>query len=205
MFVDNYTFVEYFEERVCMAEVTYEKVLEMFKENAQQMKENDRKAKEDMEQLRKQMKETDRIIGELGNRFGELAEHLVRPGIVEKFNNLGFNFDKDAENIRIKDPKTRKTLAEIDIFLENGEIVIAVEVKAKLSEQHVKDHIARMDFLRRYADSKGDKRKYRGAIASAITNEEPRNYALKAGFYVLEQSGDTIKLDIPEGFEPREW
>ena len=29
------------------------------------------------------MEETDRKIGELGNRFGELAEHLVAPGIAE--------------------------------------------------------------------------------------------------------------------------
>ena len=199
-----------------MAKLTYEKVMEMFKETDRkfqedreqmkaQMQVTDRKFKEDREQINAQMKETDRKIGELGNRFGELAEHLVRPGIVEKFNNIGFDFDRDAENFRIKDPKTHKTLVEVDIILENGDVLIAVEVKAKLTEEHVIDHIARMDFLRRYADSKGDKRKYCGAIASAITNDGPRNYALKAGFYVLEQSGDTIKMDIPEGFVPREW
>jgi hypothetical protein len=32
-----------------------------------------------------------------------------------------------------------------------------------------------------------------------------KRYALKSGFYVIEQSGDTVKIDIPEGFKPREW
>ena len=61
------------------------------------------------------------------------------------------------------------------------------------------------EILRRIADSKRDSRKYRGAIAGAIVKDEAREYALKAGLYVLEQSGDTMKLDIPEGFVPREW
>jgi hypothetical protein len=29
--------------------------------------------------------------------------------------------------------------------------------------------------------------------------------ALEAGLYVIVQSGDTMKLKIPEGFQPREW
>ena len=28
---------------------------------------------------------------------------------------------------------------------------------------------------------------------------------LEAGFYVIEQSGDTMRIDIPEGFVPKEW
>jgi len=28
---------------------------------------------------------------------------------------------------------------------------------------------------------------------------------LEAGFYPLEQSGDTMKIDLPQGFVPREW
>jgi hypothetical protein len=32
-----------------------------------------------------------------------------------------------------------------------------------------------------------------------------RNYVLKKGFYAIEQSGDTVLINIPEGFKPREW
>jgi len=178
------------------------------KETARLMRETDQQIKETREQMKetdRRMKETDKKIGEMSNRFGELAEHLVLPGIMEKFNKIGFEFTRDSQNAKFRDPETRRIMAEIDILLENGEIVIAVEVKSKLQEKDVTKHIARMDFLRQYADAKGDKRKYQGAIAAAITTDKERNYALDAGFYVLEQSGDTIKLDLPEGFVPREW
>jgi len=181
--------------------LTFDKVWAALMENREQMKETDRRMKE----TDRQMKETDKKIGDLSNRFGELAEHLVLPGIMEKFNKIGFKFTRYSGNTKFIDHETRKVMAEIDILLENGEIVIAVEVKSKLQEKDVIKHIARMDFLRKYADARGDKRKYQGAIASAITTKEARNYALDAGFYVLEQSGDTIKLDLPEGFVPRTW
>ena len=203
--------------------LTFEKVWAALMENREQMKESDRKfqamsqetdrkfqamsleAREQMKETREQMKETDRRIGELGNRFGDLAEHLVLPGIMDKFNALGFQFTRDAQNAKFRDPTTRRILAEIDILLENGDIVIAVEVKSTLRDKDVDKHLERMEFLRSYADSKNDKRKYRGAIAAAIVAGDARSYALESGFYVIEQSGDTMKLDLPEGFIPREW
>ena len=88
---------------------------------------------------------------------------------------------------------------------ENGDTVIAVEVKAKPLVMDVDDHINRMEILRRRADARNDTRKFRGAIAGAIMDASVRNYAHKAGFYVIEQTGDTVKINIPEGFTPREW
>jgi hypothetical protein len=35
--------------------------------------------------------------------------------------------------------------------------------------------------------------------------KEVKQAALEAGLYVLEQSGDTMKMDIPGGFIPKEW
>jgi hypothetical protein len=188
---------------------------EQMKETERQMKETDRQMQETDRQMQetdrrmketdRRMKETDRKIGDLSNRFGEIAEHMVLPGIVEKFNNLGFHFSDASQPHKFFDSKTGRTLAEVDILLENGDIVIAVEVKAKLSRQDVDDHLARMEFLRRRADSRGDSRKYRGAVAGAIVADDARQYARKAGLYVIEQSGDTMKLEIPKGFVPRDW
>jgi len=182
--------------------LTFEKVMAMFKETDKKFIETDKKFKE----TREQMKETDRRIGELSNRFGELAEHLVAPGIVDKFNAIGFDFDTITPSGReYKDIKTRQHLAEVDIVLENNDILIAIEVKSKPNNRDVEKHIERMNILRRIADSKNDHRKYLGAIAAAIATTEMRNYAHESGFYVIEQSGDTMKLDIPEGFVPKEW
>jgi hypothetical protein len=62
-----------------------------------------------------------------------------------------------------------------------------------------------MEVLRRWADRHNDKRKFLGAIAGAILPKEVCNYTLKKGFYVIEQTGDTVKIDVPDGFKPREW
>ena len=180
--------------------LTFEKVWAMFQETDRRFQETDRQFKE----TREQMKETDRRIGELGNRFGELAEHLVAPSINEKFNELNFTFDTVSQNIRIAD-SSKHSIAEVDILLENGDIVIAVEVKAKPLPKDVDEHIGRIEILRRRADKHNDTRKFRGAIAGAIMSDAVRNYSHKEGFYVIEQAGDTVKINIPEGFTPREW
>ena len=154
--------------------------------------------------IAKRQKKTDRMIGELGNRFGELAEHLVSPNIKEKFNELDFVFEQVSHNIRIAD-SSGIFLAEIDILLENGDTVIAVEVKARALQKDVDEHINRMEVLRRRADTRNDKRKFQGAIATAIISDEVRNYILKNGFYVIEQTGDTVKINIPGDFKHRDW
>jgi hypothetical protein len=173
--------------------LTFEKVWAMFQETDRRMKETDRR-----------MKETDRKIGELSNRFGELAEHLVAPSIKDKFNELRFTFEQMYQSLVISDSQGR-FLAEIDIMLENGDTVIAVEVKSKPLQKDIDDHIKRMEILRHRADARHDTRKFQGAIAGAIMKNEVRDYAHNAGFYVIEQTGDTVKINIPECFIPREW
>ncbi|MDR1352294.1 MAG: hypothetical protein LBK05_03335, partial [Treponema sp.] len=81
----------------------------------------------------------------------------------------------------------------------------AVEVKTKPTVEDVKDHIGRMEKLRRYADGHGDSRRLMGAVAGAIFPDGVKSFALKSGFYVIEQAGDTAKIDVPDGFIPREW
>ena len=174
--------------------LNFDKVWAMFQETDKKFQETDRK-----------IQETNQQLGSIGIHLGEFTESMVRPGVVNKFNSLGFNFDDMYQNRKIRDPKTGRYLAEVDIALENHDFVIVIEVKFKLRNKDIDEHIERMEVLRSIADSKNDNRKYLGAIAGSIVTDETRNYALKAGFYVLEQSDDIMKLDIPEGFLPREW
>jgi len=206
--------------RAILQEVA-ERQTEMQKEAEQRQKEAEQRRKEaeqrrkeaeqQMQELRLQMQETarqmkitDRKFGELSNRFGELAEHLVVPNIKEKFNALGFTFVQASENIRITDMEDN-CLAEIDILLENGSIVMVLEVKSKPAYKDVDEHIKRMEIIRRAADKRNDKRVFQGAIAGAIMSKELRNHIIKNGFYAIEQTGDTVKINIPEGFKARQW
>jgi hypothetical protein len=183
-------------------------IAERQRETDRQFKETDRRFKETerlMKENAKRQKETYQSIGKLNNRFGDLVEHLVAPNISEKFNELGFCFTRTGMNIKIKNPQDPKDNAEVDILLENGDIVVAVEVKAKPNDEDVDDHVQRMDKLRRHADEKQDKRRYQGAIAGALMNDSVRSYILKKGFYVIEQTGDTVRINIPQGFKARDW
>jgi hypothetical protein len=156
-----------------------------------------------IEKVDLQQEETDRKFGELGNRFGELAEHLVAPNIIKKFNALGYRFNHVSRDHELHGPGG--VFAEIDLLLENGKFVMAVEVKAKPLMKDVDGHKKRMAVIRNRGDEHGDQRKFLGAIAGAIMTDTVRNYALESGFYVIEQSGDTVKIDVPKGFKPREW
>ena len=157
-----------------------------------------------IQETNEQIKKTDKKVGELSNRFGELAEHLVAPSIREKFKALGFSFGEVSRDKEIVDADDN-SIAEIDILLENGDTVMVVEVKAKPKQKEVDAHVKRMDVLRRRADARNDKRDFMGAIAGAIMSKEVRAHIIKTGFYAIEQTGDTVKINIPEGFKPRRW
>ncbi|MDR1247901.1 MAG: hypothetical protein LBK63_01235 [Treponema sp.] len=185
---------------------------EQIKANNERMRVTDEQLKAGNEALKASIKATDRQIkavseqiGKLGNRFGEMVEYMVVPNLVTKFKELGFTFERSQQNIIIRDRESR-VIAEIDVFLENGDRTMVVETKVKPSAADINDHLERMEKLRRYADSRGDRRKYLGAVAGAVFGDNERTYALKKGFYVIEPSGDTFNIIEPGGdCHPREW
>jgi hypothetical protein len=212
--------------------LNFEQVWAAFMETRQQMQETDRLFRESKAETDRQMQETDRFfreskaetdrlfreskaetdrqmkelqksMGYLNNRFGELAEHLVLPNIVQKFNALHYHFNDIAKERTFVNPDTGRVEAEFDILLENDAYSIGVEVKTKPTEKDVKDHISRLEFLRRHKDKRGDQRAIRGALAGAIMSESVRRAALGAGLYVIEQSGDTVRIEEPQ--QLRSW
>ena len=185
--------------------LTFEKVWAMFQETDRKMAESRKETDRQIEKTDRIMKDLCRQMGGIHNRFGELVEHLVAPSILEKFNEVGFFFTKEYTDLKIREPSNPDVLVEIDIMLENGDVVIAVEVKSKPNYSDIEDLKIKMEVLRREADRHGDTRRYRGALAGAIMSQELCKQILKSGFYLIEQTGDTVKLTIPEGFTPRDW
>ena len=98
-----------------------------------------------------------------------------------------------------------KIIAQVDILLVNSDYIIAVEVKATVRAKDVEKHIQRLELLRKYYEKNNDKRVIQGAIAGAIFGDTEKKSVAEAGFYVLVQSGDTMKLELPDGFVPGEW
>jgi len=176
-------------------------------------KESDEKYRREKNEADKELMEIKRIVrrnskqmGELHQRFGQLAEHLVAPGIAKRFNELGYNFSAMApKGQKIFDAKTGKMKTEIDLILENGKTIMAVEVKTRPVIQDVEHHIKRLEILRDHRRGVNDQRKVQGAVAGAIYEDSVKEAVREAGMYVIEQSGDTMKIDMPDGFIPREW
>jgi hypothetical protein len=191
--------------------LTFEKVWAMFQETDRKMQETDRRIREADEKFEKERRKTEQVIrdtnkqlGKLGRKFGSVVEHMVVPNLVEKFNSLGFTFTKCSSNVFIED-RVKKLAAEVDILLENGNSAVAVEVKSQPKNDDVDGHEERMATLRLYADARQDARKFYGAVAGAIIPNNVKEYALKKGFFVIKQSGDTMKIDVPKDFQPRAW
>jgi CBS domain-containing protein len=182
------------------------------KEAAEEFKELKRLLAEQHKEVAEAQKKTDRAIeatnkqlGKLGGRYGETVEAVVLPNLVGKFRKLGFVFTKAYRGATIKDEENR-LVAEIDITLENGDKVMIVEVTSKPTTEDVNDHIKRMQKVRRHADLHGDKRKFLGAVAGMVVNDDMRDCILGHGFYVIVPSGETFNITVPEGkYQPREW
>jgi hypothetical protein len=163
-----------------------------------------RELRKSQEETAREMKEFNRRFGELTNRFGDMVEYMVLPNLITKFEELDFTFTK-ANRTEIKD-REHGIFMEIDALLENGDKVMAVEIKTKPGGDDINDHVERMEKLRAYADLHNDKRVYLGAIAGVVFAESEKINALKKGLYVIEPSGDTFTITEPKGeYRPREW
>jgi len=185
--------------------LTFEKVWAMFQESDRRREEERKESEERRKEMERFMEELGKQMGDLHNRFGELAEHLVVPSIAQRFNEMGFHFDSVAPGGEKIFDRNGKVIAQTDILLKNSDYIVAIEVKVKPDMEDVPEHINRLGILRDYWTNKGDRRKLLGAIAGAIFPETVKKTAAKAGLYVLVQSGDTMKIEIPEGFVPREF
>ncbi|GHT26919.1 hypothetical protein FACS18942_05280 [Planctomycetales bacterium] len=181
---------------------------QILKENAREMKETDRIVQETSLQLRenaREMKETNKRIAELGDRIGELVEVMVEGGIVRKFRALGYSFTGCSRRYRFEN-KELEVSGEIDLFLENGDCALAVEVKTNCSVRDIQDQIKRMAKFRQYADARNDKRQFLAAVGGGVIHKTVQEYALKQGIYVILQSGETVEIaPLPKGFKAKRW
>ena len=199
--------------------LTFEKVWAALMESRRKMDEYDKQRKEEVDKqikesnlrieesfrrMEKTVSDLSKNIGGLGNSFGRFTEVMFSSELCDKFNELGYTFNTQANNKRFN--KNGRALAEVDSVLENGDYVMLVEIKTDLSIDDVDDHLKRIGIVRQYMDENHDNRKIIGAAAGGIVSVEVRDYAQKCGFFVVVQNGDAVKVaDMPGGFTVREW
>jgi len=169
------------------------------RETQQAHKETEQALKKSNLRIEKAIKETQKNVGGLSNSLGSIVERILTPGLPKKFKKFGYSFGRIASY-----SYTSGVYAQIDGMLENGTQAIAVEVKTKLRETDIDDHLVRMEKIRKHANEHGDKRQFMGAMATFITDEVAKNYALNKGLFIIEPSGEDVKVTKP-AVEPRVW
>jgi len=179
---------------------------EQLRKNAEQQEETDQIVKETaklQEETARQMKETDRRLGKLGNSFGEVVEYMVAPNLQEKFNDFEYDFQEVSTRHKVRDKKNN-IFFEVDVFLQNGDTALLVEIKTDLTISDINKHVERLEKMRRYADLRGDKRRFLGAVAGVVIKDEEKEYALNQGFFLIEPNGENFNITRPPS-KPKEW
>jgi hypothetical protein len=177
--------------------MTLEKIWAMYQET-------DRRLKDMTLQLDQRFKETDRRISCLDCRVDDLVERLIVPSILGIFRDLGYDFDMVAPRMRYFDAEGH-CIAEAGLLLEGRDTALVLEARTNLTVTDIENHVKRMETLRRCANEHDKKRKLLGAVTGIIALEGEKAFAIKQGFFVLEQSGDMINLRVPKDFKPKEW
>ena len=174
------------------------------KKNERERKEQEAKNKREMEEYNKRMEDYNKRFGELTNRFGEIVEYMVAPNLRDKFEELGLVFLQSNNGTKVDD-HVNNIHFEVDIVLENGDKALLVEVKTKPTIQDVREHVELMEKMRAHADRKGDKRKFMGAVAGVVINENVMKFIHKKGFFAVTPSGQTFIITPPVENKIMEW
>jgi hypothetical protein len=152
-------------------------------------------------------KELNSKIGALGNRIGDIVEHMLGGKIIEQFNTLGYAVEDCTRNHFFKMPKLG-IKGEIDLILHNGDISVLIEIKTTLETTDVREFLEKIKIFRIYADArwKDVPRRFVGAVAGAVVDEATIKFAHENGLYTIVPSSDAFdNNEVPEGFKAREW
>jgi len=175
-------------------------------ETTQTVKETSRKVEETtrtVEETSRQIKELGKRFGDFTNSFGDVVEYMVSPNLQEKFHDLGYDFHEASTKHKVRDKKNDISF-EIDVFLQNGDTAMLVEIKSNLTIGDINKHIIRLEKMRKYSDLRGDKRHFLGAVAGIVVEDDEREYALNQGLFLIEPSGENFNITQPVG-KPKEW
>lgn len=176
------------------------------KETAKLFKETDRQFKEIARESRetdKQLKELGKQIGGLGRKFGSFTEGLALPSMQKILQNE-FKMEIISPSVRIhKDGRDM----EIDVLAyANSTVneVYVVEVKSHLREEGITQLQTIMKNFRRFFPEHNGKKLF-GILAAVDMTTELKERILSLGFYTANIREDIFSLDVPDGFEAKEY
>jgi myosin heavy subunit len=182
------------------AERANKKVIAAMKQTMRELSESLDKTTQEMRQTTQELSDTihrlDDNVGGINRSLGRVVELVVLPGLMEKMNTqFGYRFDNVSPNKKFTDGG--KEYAEIDLFLENGEAVMAVEAKTRVRERDMNRFLERLDALRQHETRAGvvGKTIY-AAVAGISFDDNARKIAEAKGMYFVDINQNNDKIDI---------
>lgn len=167
----------------------------------EQNQETERLLREQSRKTDQQIRQVNEQIGKLGNRLGEFAEWQVRPAAVRLFQERGIDVHELYPGVSVQRPEGG---IEIDLLVVNNTEAVLIEVKSKLTQGDVDEHLERLakfkQLMPRYRDVKA-----LGAVAAMVVPEDIARYAYRKGLFVLAQSGDNVIILNDVSFQPKTW
>ena len=133
--------------------------------------------------LQKTVGQVTKTLGDMGNIQGDVAEDLFRRNIAHLLNMRGIVIDNVETHL--KTPR-----CEYDIVAINSGQAVVLEVKNKLTSQHIQHFIQKQLPLFKQEFPMFTDYKLYGAVGSLIVNEQLEQQAAKAGLFVLTQTKD---------------
>jgi hypothetical protein len=152
--------------------------------------------------LQQEMKDsTNRYVGGLRQSIGYIVELVLLPGLKHKMNLLKHNFTMSSPRKEFSRPDG-SFLAEVDLFLENCDEVMAIEVKTLFKAEDVDKHLERLKKLRENEAITGirGKKMYGGAAGMQFAPDAVQK--IKAcGIYLIQidENNDRITVTPPAG------
>ena len=129
---------------------------------------------------------------------------MVKPRIVKMFKVKGILIKTALQNV--VGLIGYKKYYEIDLLLINSQIAVAVEIKSSLSVDDVKEHLERLEEIRKVQPEKinmGGTTLY-GAVAGIIVENDADKFAYKHGLFALRQKGIIVQIMNDKAFVPKE-
>ena len=187
-------------------ELTKQDILELFSKQSILFDERLEKSRKDFDlKLDKSQSVFDKRLGELAGTWGKFVAEMVKPKIVELFKEKNIQLRTSLQNVEgyIGDERHY----EIDLLLINTDSAVAVEIKSSLSVDDVKEHLNRLEKIRKVQPERVNLRGVTifGAVAGMIIENDADRYAYKKGLFVLRQKGNIVEIVNDEKFKAKGW
>jgi hypothetical protein len=176
-------------------------LVEAQKETERRFQESDRRFQETERLLKEQSKRVDQQLGKLGNRLGEFVEWQIRPAAVRLFQERGIDVHELHTGVSVQRAEGG---IEIDLLVVNDQEVVLIEVKSKLTQSDVDEHLERLEKFKRLMPRYGNV-KALGAVAGMVVPDDIARYAYRKGLFAIAQSGENVIILNDPQFQPKSW